>query len=245
MEQKTLINLPSAIILSATIIAVALIYINRPANTNLVPNKNTEQNINLPAITKEDYILGNPKADIKIVEYSDPSCPFCKIFHNTMRQVMQQYGASGKVAWVYRHFPLDKPDANGDILHPNAGRESQAFECAGSLGGNDKFWAYVNRLYEITPSVTGESPKGLDPKKLPEIAKEVGLDTIAFNECLASEQFKQKVEKSYLDGINAGVQATPHSVIVVSGTDTKVPIIGAQPFASLKNIIDTILNDKK
>lgn len=101
--------------------------------------------IALDSVTEKDHIAGNPQADLIIIEYSDPECPFCKRFHETMVQAMDEYGKQGKVAWVYRHFPLD-------AIHSKARHEAEAIECAGELGGNDKFWEYVNTLYKITPS---------------------------------------------------------------------------------------------
>ena len=41
-----------------------------------------------------------------------------------------------------------------------------ALECAGEQGGNDKFWEYTDRLYEITPA-----NDGLDLAELPKIAR--------------------------------------------------------------------------
>jgi protein-disulfide isomerase len=104
--------------------------------------------ITLDPVTEKDHITGNPQADVVLIEYSDTECPFCKRFHETMIQVMAEYGASGKVAWVYRHFPLD-------ALHSKARHEAEATECATELGGNEKFWAYLNKLEEITPSNNG------------------------------------------------------------------------------------------
>lgn len=101
--------------------------------------------IDLDPVTEKDHIAGNPGAELLIVEYSDPECPFCKRFHATMLQVMSEYGKDGKVAWVYRHFPLDS-------IHSKARREAEAVECAGELGGNDKLWEYLNKLEEITPA---------------------------------------------------------------------------------------------
>ena len=192
-KPQSVLNIPTAILIAGAIIAGSVIWSKGPSpqvtkNQQNSPADSFEQQ--LRPITSADHILGNPNAKIKIVEYSDPSCPFCKVFHNTMKKVMADYGTSGNVAWVYRSYPLDKPDPNGRILHPNAGRESQAFECAADLGGNDAFWKYTNRLYEITPSVTGDTPKGLDQAQLPEIAKFAGLNVEDFNNCLSTGKFK-------------------------------------------------------
>ncbi|MEK7184636.1 MAG: thioredoxin domain-containing protein [Patescibacteria group bacterium] len=215
--KSNILNIPTAIIIAGAIIAGSVLYTNTNENTKKVAKLNSlgfeEQ---FKAVTVDDHILGNPNAEIKIVEYSDTSCPFCKVFHNTMKKIVADYGKSGNVAWVYRHYPLDKADASGRILHPNAGKEAQATECAGSLGGNEKFWVYTNHLYEITPSVTGNTPKGLDQKELPKIAEFSGINVNDFSNCLGTSKFKEKVEKDFLDGVNIGIAGTPSSIIVLN-----------------------------
>ncbi len=219
MENKnsSFINLPSSIIIAGAIIAIAIIYVKKPA-TNIVPSNNTEQverKVNLAPVTNKDNILGDPNAPIKLVEYSDPSCPYCKVFNATMHQIMEKYQSTGKIAWIYRSLPLDTPDANGQVLHPNAAQESRAIECAGILGGSKVFWDYQKKLYDITPAVTQQNPQGLDQKQLPLIAKDLGLDTISFNECLDSQKAKSRVEEQTLSGMNAGVTGTPTSFFVL------------------------------
>lgn len=245
-KSNSVLNIPTAIVIAGAIIAGSIIYTMKPSGGS--PNQAnalaTTQGQVKP-VTENDHILGNPNAKIKIVEYSDPSCPFCKMFHNTMRQVMTTYGQSGNVAWVYRHFPIDKPGTrpDGGILHPNAGHEANALECAGALGGNDKFWAYTNRLYEITPSVTGSTPDGLDQKELYNIAKFVGLDASSFKDCLDNGRYTDKINASYNEGLNAGIQGTPMSYMILPG-GKQVAIEGAQPFDTLKASIDSVLADQ-
>ncbi len=248
MEQKqtALLNIPTAIIIAGAIIAAAVIFTRYPSSSRPVTAETGTINLEdkIKPVNESDHILGNPNAKVKIIEYSDPSCPFCKSFHVTMRKIIDLYGKSGDVAWVYRSFPLDKPGANGQILHPNAGRESQASECAGSLGGNDKFWAYTNRLYDVTPSVTGDTPNGLDQKELPKIAQYVGLNVDDFNSCLSSGKFKEKVEAQYLEGVNIGIQGTPSSVLVTP-SGKYIPLEGAQPFENVQQVIDALLAEAK
>lgn len=241
-NSSNLLNIPTAIVIAGAIIAGAVIWSKGPSPSKpVVQTPSLEEQ--MKPVTSADYIIGNPNAKIKIVEYSDTSCPFCKIFHNTMRKVIDTYGKSGNVAWVYRHYPLDKPDADGNIKHPNAGKEAQALECAGSLGGNEKFWAYTNRLYEITPSVTGDTPNGLDQKELPKIAAYVGINVTDFNNCLSSDKFKEKIDAQFLDGVNIGIQGTPSSIIITP-SGKYIPLEGAQPFENVKQVIDALLSDK-
>ena len=60
------------------------------------------------AVSGDDHLLGNPSAPVKIIEYSDLECPFCSRFHETMKQAMDEFGKDGRIAWVYRHFPLEQ-----------------------------------------------------------------------------------------------------------------------------------------
>ena len=245
-QPRSSITLPGAIIIAAALIAIAIIWVKKPTSTPPASAQKspTEQagEINMAPVTVADHILGNPNAPIKIVEYSDPSCPYCKMFNPTMEQIISTYGPGGQVAWVYRSFPLDKPGtrSDGGTLHPNAGHEAQAMECAASLGGNTKFWAFEKHLYETTPSVTSDTPNGLDQSTLPQLAKDVGLDPIAFNDCLASGQFKDKVEAQYTDGLNVGVTGTPYN-IVITPAGSKIPLVGAVSLATLKSTIETLL----
>jgi protein-disulfide isomerase len=143
-----------------------------------------------------------------------------------MKQVMDEY--DGKVAWVYRHFPLD-------AIHSKARREAEATECAAELGGNEKFWAYIDRLFEITPS-----NNGLDDEELTNIAGYVGLNTQAFLGCLNSGRHKDSVAEDLQDALNSGGQGTPYSILI--GLDgKKIVISGAQPYSNVKAIIDSAL----
>ena len=259
---ETKITMPVAIIVAGALIAGAVLW-NKPAsladgsknglNGNGGANsaavrdaakalEMSDEAVLVP-VTPADHIFGNPNAPIKIVEYSDMSCPFCKSFHKTMNLIMSDYGKSGKVAWVYRHYPLDKDNGKGFILHPNAGKEAQASECVAELGGNDAFWKFINRLYEITPSVTQATPEGLDPAQLPIIAEFAGVNRAKFEACLSSGKYATKVEADFMSGVNAGVSATPTSFIVPP-KGSNVPIIGGLPIKNVKAAIDALLNVK-
>ena len=95
--------------------------------------------ITLRSVSPDDHILGNPNAKIVIVEYSDLDCPFCKSFHNTMHQIIKE---DGDVAWIYRHYPIPQ-------LHPNAPKKAEETECAFDQKGNEGFWAYADKVFEL------------------------------------------------------------------------------------------------
>lgn len=180
-------------------------------------------------VTTQDHVRGNPQAEVVIIEYSDTECPFCKRFHETMQQVMTQYG--DRAAWVYRHFPLDQ-------LHQKARSEAVALECANELGGNEAFWKYTDRLFEITPS-----NDGLDAAELPKIASYIGLDVSAFRTCLSSGKYDAHVEADVQNATATGGNGTPWS-IVVTKSGKKFPLSGAQPYEEVVKLIDEALKAK-
>ena len=170
---------------------------------------------------------------MKIVEYSDFECPFCKRFHDTMNQVMDEYGENGDVAWVFRQFPLDQ-------LHPkNARRAAIASECANELGGNDAFWKFADGWFEVSPTNDRTDFEAVTAQ----LVSEIGLDENAFNTCLTSGKYDQHVQDDVDNAIATGGRGTPWSVVI--GPDgTTYPVNGAQPYAAVKQIIDVALNNK-
>ncbi len=230
--QTNALTMPIAVVIAGVLIAGAVIYSGGKtgsSNTAVAPQQPVAQQTGdleqMKPISKDDHIRGNPDALVKIVEYSDTECPFCKRFHETMKQVMDEYGKDGKVAWVYRHFPLDQ-------LHSKARKEAVALECANEQGGNDKFWSYADRLYEITPA-----NNGLDPAELPKIAQYVGLDIAKFNTCLGSTKYDKHIEDDVQNAVATGGNGTPWS-IVVGKNGKKYPLSGAQPLSAVKQLID-------
>lgn len=148
-----------------------------------------------PVSKDRDHIRGNPDAPVTLIEYSDFECPFCKNFHSIVKKVVAD--SNGQVRWVYRHFPLDQ-------IHPvKARKEAAASECAAELGGNDAFWKFADRFFELTPS---NNRTDID-SVLPQIAREIGLDEGKFASCLASGRHDRRVEEDYQDAGASGGRA--------------------------------------
>lgn len=243
MEEPSKLNnalsIPVAIVIAGALIAGA-IYMG----TSRVDTDGTEQPQvaerqqsgdleQMMPIGNEDHIRGNPDAPVKIVEYSDFECPFCKRFHDTMNQIMDEYGENGDVAWVYRQFPLDQ-------LHPVKARaEAVASECAAELGGNDAFWQFADRFMELTPSNNQTDIETV----IPQIVREIGLDESAFQTCFESGKYDQHVQVDVNNAIATGGNGTPWSIIVTE-SGKKYPLSGAQPYTAVKQLIELALSQK-
>ncbi len=183
-----------------------------------------------PVSGARDHIRGNPDAPVTVVEYSDFECPFCKGFHGTLKQLVEQ--SNGKVRWVYRHFPLAE-------IHSKAPKEAAASECAAELGGNEAFWKFADRFFELTPS---NNKTDIDTA-LPRVAREIGLDEARFASCLASDRYARRVAEDHQNALATGGRGTPWSIIV-SKSGKSYPLSGAQPYAAVKRLVDLALEEK-
>lgn len=154
--------------------------------------------------------LGNPKATIKIIEFSDYECPYCKKGEESIQQVMKAYG--DRVQLYYRDYPLP--------FHKNARNASLAAGCAMAQG---KFWEYHGKLFAM---------EELSTEKMKAAAGELGLDQAKFNKCFEEQEFKKAIEKDIEDAQNVGVTGTP--TFFVNGR----VLSGAQPFEAFKQVIE-------
>ncbi len=265
--------LPVAIIIAGGLIAWGVYYSGSPKPAISVADQKSNgdayvASLDIAPVTSVDHIQGSIDAKVTIIEYSDTECPFCKVFHQVLTEVYNDYnpsnaaaktatgtkasasvGASSntsssapakKVAWVFRHFPIAE-------LHEKAAKEAEATECAAELGGENIFWKYIGTIYTNTPS-----NDGLDSSQLGVFADQVGIDKKAFQTCLDSGKYTAKINESIKAGMRAGADATPYTVLIVNtanGNVERVPLIdpngaslGALPYATMKNIIERLLN---
>jgi len=191
-----------------------------PQAAQPTPEAPTAQSVVAPD-SKNDHIKGSLKAEISLIEYSDFECPFCQRHHPTMQQALDEY--DGTVNWVYRHYPLN--------FHPNAMPAALASECAAEIGGNDSFWSFSDLVFT----------KGSDPSNYPAYISEIGLDATAFQSCLTSGKYEDKVNAQLAEGSNSGVRGTPGTIVYNNKTKESRYISGAQPYANIKAAIDEIL----
>lgn len=180
----------------------------------------------VPAVTTADYVRGSGK--LTLVEYSDLECPFCKKFHPAMQQAITEY--KGKVRFVYRQFPLTS-------IHQNAQKEAEASLCVGSLGGSDKYWSFIDKIFERSAAGgTGFALTDLGP-----LAKEVGVSQTKFQDCLDKGTMASRVTDESNGGSTAGVQGTPTSFLLDAAGKTITSFPGAYDYSQIKSAIDSAI----
>lgn len=231
MENNTQnkMSTPTAIIAAGFLVMLGIIISRAPAPQEKVSIEDganaPKKEILLNPVLADEHVLGNLEtAEVVIVEFSDTECPYCKTFHVAMNKVVAKY--PGKIAWVYRHFPL--------TMHKKARTEAIATECVASIAGNDAFWKYLDSIFETTTS-----NDGLDLALLPVLAEKVGVNTNDFNNCMTQNDFDQLIDEHIKDGTRAGLEGTPYSVIVTKDGGY-YPISGANE-AQLEATLEALL----
>lgn len=222
---------PIAIICGFAMIAIAVFFTSSSKNAE-APSSNqaaTQTAGDEPRpVSKNDYILGNPNAPIMMIEYSDYDCPFCKQYHTTLNQIMDEYGITGQVAWVYRQFPLPQ-------LHPNSPMISKAALCVGKIGKNDAFWKFTQIVFD-----SRDVDEATNVTKLPTFAEEAGVSREDYLACMDDSEMEEEVKRQVTDGFNSGARGTPFTVLIVG--NQQAVINGAQPYDVVKGIVKNLVD---
>ena len=154
-----------------------------------------------------------------MIEYSDLECPFCKRVHPTLEQLIND---DKNVQWVYRHFPLGP--------HKNAQKAAEATECAGSIGGPQKFWEMIDVIFL----------KGPDNLKLSERGEEIGVSAPKIQDCITAGTFAERVKEDMAGATAAGVNGTPSNFVVHIPSGRIQRVMGAQPLSAFRDAIEAV-----
>src|SRR5438045_1303080 len=139
--------------------------------------------------------LGDPKAPVTIVEYSDFQCPVCRSLHDTLRGILPNY--PGKLRVIFKDFPLEQ-------LHPWARTAAIAGRCAYQQKPQ-AFWKMYDLIYDNQEIISAENAWG----KMTDYAVQAGLEQGAFKSCMASPEAAAAVNASQANGEKLEVNSTP------------------------------------
>lgn len=175
------------------------------------------QSVMLAVSSGARHYQGDPDAPITIVEFGDFNCGYCARWaHEVLPRISEKYIQTGKVKMAFVHFP---------ILGADSMQAAEATECAAQ---QDRFWDYHNTVYDNIGI-------GYTPANLTSLAKDIGLDTATFEQCLANFPETSLLEDDVRLSQVMGVRGTP--AFLVNG----IPLAGAYPYEEFEKIIDEIL----
>lgn len=139
-------------------------------------------------------VLGDPKAPITLVEYSDFECPVCRNLHDALRGMLPNYP---QVKVIFKDFPID-------AIHPWARTAALAGRCAYQQD-HKAFWKVYDLIYDNQELISAASAWD----KMLDFAGRAGLNKDAFKSCLTSPQAAGEVDASLANGKLLDVRATP------------------------------------
>lgn len=152
--------------------------------------------------TAMDPTLGPANAPTTLVEFSDFFCPACQHASKMNKVILARH--QGQTRLVFKHFPLDMAcnDTLKHTVHPGACRIAEASECAHAQG---RFWDFHDLVFE----------KGKDYRMagLERDIEKLGLDTAAFQTCMASGIGREAVRQDIAEAKKANVTSTPTYII--------------------------------
>ena len=183
--------------------------------------------------------MGDPNAPVKMIEYADFQCPFCKNFKDaTEALIIETYVNTGRMYFEY--YPVVVAGAESE-------RAGESAYCASDQG---KFWEMHDILYA---NQGAENSGAMKDARITAFAESIGLDMTKFNDCFTSGKYKDKIAQNGQDALK-NIQAASNFADVVandhystSGYSTPSFLInnqlvaGAKPFAAFQQIIEAAL----
>lgn len=169
---------------------------------------------------------------IVLVEMSDFQCPYCsQAALKLLPQVHEKFVRTGKVEHVFLDLPLE--------MHPHAFKAAEAAACAGE---QKKFWEMHDVLFT--------NQRALAPEQLPGYAEKLGLDTAAFQKCLAEGTQAAAVRQDMDAASSLAISSTPAFLLGRRIPDSdKLEILqiirGLPPYDYLETRLNALLTPPK
>jgi len=139
-------------------------------------------------------VFGPANARILIYEYTDFSCPACRVANGHIKDLLRAYKDSARIN--FKHYPLS-------TIHPWSLNAAACADCAGRQG---KFTEYADLLFENQEKWAFAGEK---PKEFMEYAKQLNLDLPAFEICRNDEAVLRQLKLDISEGDIRGVNSTP------------------------------------
>jgi len=149
---------------------------------------------------------GSKDAPVKIIEFSDYQCPWCRRFVDTTEVDLQrEYIEAGLVQLEFHNFAILGGDAPPDENESTLAAE--AAECANVQG---RYWEYH---YKLFAEQRGENQGAFRAERLKQFASELRLDGDAFEQCLDSHKYNDMIVEQQGAALEAGVRGTPSFLV--------------------------------
>jgi protein-disulfide isomerase len=196
---------------------------NTPLNIKpIAPPKGGDWAEMVTATPEGGFLMGNPQAKVKIVEYGSMTCPHCREFDETgVGPLINNYVKTGQVSWEFRNYVRDAFDLAASLVARCNGEKS-FFPMTRALYKDQQTW--VEKI-QAAPQAQLEALQSLPPnRQFLEIGKIAGFQDFAAMrgvpaaksaECLSNENSVNQLVQMTSDATTQypEFQGTPSFVI--------------------------------
>ena len=150
------------------------------------------------AEVSDEKVLGDPGASVTIIEFASLSCPHCAEFHKTRFDWLKEnYIDTGKVRFIFRDFPLNRPALLGSMV-AHCADPSKYFAYLSLLFKNQEKWAFSQPVEE----------------QLVKLARVSGMGQEKLLNCLQDEALAERIIQSRLESQNTyNIESTPSFLV--------------------------------
>ena len=166
------------------------------------------------------FLMGNPNAKVKLVEFGSLTCPHCAEFEETGgKPLVENYVKKGLVSWEFRNFVRDPFDMTATLLS-RCGGEATFFGMTRTLFADQKNWigkvqaadeAQLQALQNMPPAQRFSSIA--DITELKTFAAQRGVPRAKAEQCLANEQEANQLVQMISDAQAFNIPGTPAFLI--------------------------------
>ncbi len=102
--------------------------------------------------------------------------------------------------------------------------------------------SFLDSMSEVQPLIPANTQSTKKYSVIESVATDMGISSSRFETCMDNNETNQTVLNQEALGDNINIQGTPTSIIMVASTGQQIQIQGAQPYDSVKSIIDKALS---
>ena len=175
--------------------------------------------------TPEGYVVGNPNAPIKVVEYGSRLCPACRALATEgFAPLMKNYVAPGKISFEFREFLIHGASDLPPALIGGCGGPAPFFPMLEQMYANQN--AFLDKLQALPKPVQDQiqAAKPQDAIRMLgeqmgiiDFAKQRGIPEAKARQCLSDMTRIDALTKQTQDkGADGTVTGTP--TVIVNGT---------------------------
>jgi protein-disulfide isomerase len=198
--------------------------VSAAVNADAASLAEARKNSNLLKILPTDFVLGDKKASVLIIEYASLSCPHCASFtRESFEKLKSEYIDSGKAQFIFRDFPLNQAALTAAMF-----AMCQAHDNKSELP--EKYFFTLKALFKTQDSWAFDANY---TEKLEAIAKLDGMSSDRFKKCINDKELQDKILAARMDAAKTlQLKSTPSFFINDEISE------GYVDYLTLKKLID-------